>query len=104
MQQKINKLLKILRKRYKEEEKVTCLEGEFMNYAKERDQSDLHFRICIPPNNTHDSYFHYDEKDDTLCIWGRGIGLVYKQGYWAAKEGESGPQYIPIEILSPEIY
>lgn len=104
MQQKINKLLKILRERYKEEEKVTCLEGEFMNYAKKRVQSDPHFRICISPNNTHDSYFYYDEKDDTLCVWGRGIGLVYKQGYWAAKEGESGPQYIPIEILSPEIY
>lgn len=104
MQQKINKLLKILRERYIEEEKVNCLEGGFASFDKGRDRSDPHFKMCIPSNNENGSLFQYDEKEDTLCVWGRGMGLVYKQGYWAAKTGESGPQYIPVQVYSPEIY
>ena len=104
MQQKIDKLLEILRERYSESERVTCIEGEFASFDKGRDRSGPDFKMCIPSNNENGNLFHYDEKEDTLCVWGRGIGLVYKQGYWAAKTGESGPQYIPIEILSPEIY
>ena len=105
MQQKIDKLLEILRERYSESERVTCIEGEYTGLDGRHDKrSDEHFTICIPRSNVQNRGFYYDEKEDTLCVWGRGIGLVYKQGYWAAKTGESGPQYIPIEILSPEIY
>jgi len=104
MQQKIDKLLKILRKRYVEEEKITCLEGEFMAYDGNNRVGSPKVNMSLPSSNIQDEGFHYDEKADTLCVWGRGIGLVYKQGYWAAKKGEDGPQYIPIIFNSPEIY
>lgn len=102
MQQKIDELLKILRERYYECEKVTCLPGSFKDYKNcIRKQSDTTFRMAIPSS---DKSFKYDEENDTLCVWGRGIGLIYKQGLWAAKEGELGPVYIPVQIYSPEIY
>lgn len=29
------------------------------------------------------SSFYYDKNEDTLCNYGRGLGLIYSKGVWA---------------------
>jgi len=77
-------------KRYKQEQKITPLEGTFKDYCNDiRICSDNYYRI-----NLKEYQFHYDEEGDTLCNWGWGMGLIYARGRWA---GESN-------IFNYEIY
>lgn len=85
---KSEELIVEARRRYKDEDEVNVIPGGFVGISKIwEEKSDWHFRIS-PMDN--DSYY-YDDKNDTLCIWGRGIGLIYKQGVWATKKGEPAP-------------
>ena len=77
-------LIEEANKRYKTKEKIACLEGKYKAYNGMRTSSDSHYRF----NGNHEEDFYYDEKEDTLCNWGRGIGLIYRKGQWALKEGE----------------
>lgn len=87
------------RRRYKDGDFITPLQGCFLDYHDStRTLSDPHYRFYA--GNKADIPFHYDEKADTLCNWGRGMGLIYRKGEWAA----IGGKFVPESTLKTEIY
>lgn len=67
---------------YKECEEVPAFQGiKFIDYSGDvRTSSDKHYRF------NPGSRFHYDQALDTLCNWGRGMGLIYVKGQWADRD------------------
>lgn len=90
---------------YKEKEYVTGFLGEGLDSTGTphnfKDNADSWFQISLADfPERWDSYSNYDQEHDTLIIWGRGIGIVYKEGQWAMKADGT----IPIMSSESTIY
>ena len=46
-------------------------------------EKDFHSIYQFQNENGKAEDFYYDEIEDTLCNWGRGLGLIYYKGRWA---------------------
>lgn len=74
-----DELIAIAKSKYSRGQKVEALKGGvFQAYNDTRQKSDNHYSFCDSPDS-----FHYDPVGDTLCNWGMGMGLIYRQGVWA---------------------
>lgn len=75
------KLIEEAKNLYVDSEKITPLDGRFVYYDGNirENGSDKHYKF----NSRGIDSFHYDEENDTLGNWGRGMGLIYRKGEWA---------------------
>lgn len=78
---KRDELIAEANKRWKEGDIIQTIKGEFISYNGERFKSDSHYSF-----SSGNTYFHYDLEGDTLSNWGRGMGLIYRNGLWAGEE------------------
>lgn len=94
---KHEELYKFMKEHYVESERVACIPGPFIRNDELQNGSD-EIGISFSDKGNISQYSYYDEKNDTLCVWGRNLGLVYKQGVWATKKDGTIP------MMSQEIY
>lgn len=93
-----DELIAIAMQKYKTEQNINCLEGSYIAYHGKQVDSN---RNSIQFSGTEENGgFHYDEKGDTLCNWGRGLGLIYRRGQWAEVDESLGWPKISEEKLN----
>lgn len=95
-------LYQFMKKNYEEREIVQCIIGKCKGLYGELDGKDISYTINMAFGKGINDLNYYDPEADTLYIWGRGGGLVYKQGQWAMKEDGTIP--VMPDSLSYSIY
>lgn len=101
---KLLELVEIANTLYRDDESLICLDGSYIGHSSHLNtSSNSRYKFCSIENTKPEAYFYYDEKEDTLANWGRGIGLIYRKGEWAKREDGTIP-IIKQEELNYEIY